>query len=350
MCIDPPEDQQCTLRPETENDCCPQFDCEEGEKPCIDSEGNKHAHGDTWDQGTCEQCLCDYGDSACMSPMCLDPPEDQHCTLRPGTENECCPQFDCEEVDKPCIDSEGNKHVNGEEWFEGRCKHCLCHNGDSACMSPMCLDPPEDQHCTLRLGTENQCCPQFDCVEVNKPCIDRDGKKHAHRDEWDQGKCEHCRCDNGDSDCTSPRCLDLPLGKQCTLQPGTEHDCCPYFDCEEVDKPCTDSDGNKHAHGEEWDQGKCEHCRCENGFSACTSPMCLDPPEDQHCRLRPGTEIECCPQFDCEEVEKPCIDSEGNKHDDGEEWFEGRCKHCLCHNGESACASSMCLDPPDDKQ
>ena len=68
---------------------------------------------------------------------------------------------------------------------------------------------------------------------MNKPCIDRDGKKHAHREEWDQGKCEHCRCDNGDSDCTSPRCLDLPLGKQCTLQPGTEHDCCPYFDCEE---------------------------------------------------------------------------------------------------------------------
>ncbi len=70
-----------------------------------------------------------------------------------------------------------------------------------------------------------------------------------------------------------------------------------------VDNRCADSEGNKHAHGEEWDQGKCEHCLCDNGLNACTSPMCRDPPEGKRCTVRPGIENECCPQFDCEEGE-----------------------------------------------
>ena len=73
-----------------------------------------------------------------------------------------------------------------------------------------------------------------------------------------------------------------------------------YFFHPQVDNSCLDSEENKHAHGDEWNEG-CEHCRCDNGFKVCISPMCIDPPEDQQCTLRLETENDCCPQFDCEE-------------------------------------------------
>ena len=66
---------------------------------------------------------------------------------------------------------------------------------------------------------------------------------------------------------------------------------------------CVDKEGNKYAEGEKWKDG-CAQCECLTGFShICKSTSCpiYEVLEGSVCKVRPGTEEDCCPQYDCEE-------------------------------------------------
>ena len=73
---------------------------------------------------------------------------------------------------------------------------------------------------------------------------------------------------------------------------------CPKVGARTVDtneRPCIDSEGKQHDHGDEWNQGACMHCQCYNGFPACMSPMCMAPIlGGVNCRDQPGQENVCC--------------------------------------------------------
>ena len=54
--------------------------------------------------------------------------------------------------------------------------------------------------------------------------------------------------------------------------------------------------------GETWKDG-CADCQCVNGFPTCFWVGCgtFQVPEGIICNVRPGTENDCCPKYDCEE-------------------------------------------------
>ena len=60
---------------------------------------------------------------------------------------------------------------------------------------------------------------------------------------------------------------------------------------------CVDKEGKEYADGEKWKEG-CVDCECSNGIPSCKCALFM-PPEG--CKVRPGTENGCCPQFDCED-------------------------------------------------
>ena len=71
-----------------------------------------------------------------------------------------------------------------------------------------------------------------------------------------------------------------------------------------VENHCVDKEGKKYADGEKWKEGKCgPDCQCSNGVLSCYSSGCsiFLVGEGTQCKIRPGTEEDCCPQYDCEE-------------------------------------------------
>ena len=70
------------------------------ELQCIDNNGIKHNHGESWKEGKCADCFCDYGTPMCMLAMCAPPliMLGQVCTVRAGTEENCCPAYDCKGI------------------------------------------------------------------------------------------------------------------------------------------------------------------------------------------------------------------------------------------------------------
>ncbi|XP_033644021.1 kielin/chordin-like protein isoform X1 [Asterias rubens] len=346
-----PEGIICNVRPGTENDCCPKYDCEEVESHCVDKEGKEYAEGEQWKEG-CEDCECSNGIPSCKLIPCalFMPPEGTQCKVRPGTENDCCPQFDCEEVENHCVDKEGKKYADGEKWKEGKCgMDCQCSNGVPSCYSKGCslFTVGLGVRCKVRPGTEEDCCPQHDCEQVESYCVDKEGKEYADGEKWKEG-CVDCECSNGIPSCKLIPCALFmpPEGTQCKVRPGTENDCCPQFDCEDVGSHCVDKEGNKYAEGEKWKDG-CAECECLTGFShICKSTSCpiYEVLEGSVCKVRPGTEEDCCPQYDCEEVESHCVDKEGKKYADGEKWKEG-CVDCECSNGIPSCKCALFMPP-----
>ena len=75
-----------------------------------------------------------------------------------------------------------------------------------------------------------------------------------------------------------------------------------------VESHCVDKEGKEYAEGEQWKEG-CEDCECSNGIPSCKLIPCalFMPPEGTQCKVRPGTENDCCPQFDCEEGKLFCF-------------------------------------------
>ena len=92
-----------------------------------------------------------------------------------------------------------------------------------------------------------------------------------------------------------------------TEAPNKEHFICPYLFISflpSIEPPmvssCTDRNGTVRETGESWKEGRCVDCFCSSEGRACASPMCMGPPAGQQCRIRPGTEDDCCHQYDCE--------------------------------------------------
>ena len=82
-----------------------------------------------------------------------------------------------------------------------------------------------------------------------------------------------------------------------------------------VESHCVDKEGKEYAEGEQWKEG-CEHCECSNGIPSCKLIPCplFMPPEGTQCKVRPGTENDCCPQFDCEEGKLFCFALNSKTH------------------------------------
>ncbi len=191
---------------------------------CTDTDGNVRKLGEEWKEGRCTNCFCSSGGKACSSPMCMGPPAGQQCRVKPGTEDDCCHKYDCE-VSRPCVLPGGTIHIHGHRWNVGKCMSCLCNNGSSECMSPMCTGPPmSDQYCSVRPGTEENCCPDYDC----EGCVDTMGNHYTVGEMWGD-PCNRCTC-KGDQDafCKTEVCVDLNPGitPPChwIIQPD---ECCP---------------------------------------------------------------------------------------------------------------------------
>ena len=60
----------------------------------------------------------------------------------------------------------GHDCVDGETWKYG-CADCQCVNGFLSCVSVGCETflVPEGIICKVLPGTENDCCPKYDCDE-----------------------------------------------------------------------------------------------------------------------------------------------------------------------------------------
>ena len=75
----------------------------------------------------------------------------------------------------------------------------------------------------------------FLVIAVNReeglPCVDNLGTTRMDRATWKVDKCEFCRCLKGEVLCVSPNCTAPLEGRDCTIKPGTQDDCCPSYDC-----------------------------------------------------------------------------------------------------------------------
>ncbi|XP_071808664.1 kielin/chordin-like protein [Asterias amurensis] len=372
-CTAPLEGRDCTIKPGTQDDCCPSYDCHDEEsiepplvRACTDLNGTVRETGESWKESRCMTCFCSSGGRACVSPMCAGPPAGQQCRIRPGTEDDCCHQYDCEalnlEEGLPCIDNLGTTRMDRATWKVDKCEFCRCLKGEVFCVSPNCTAPLEGRDCTIKPGTQDDCCPSYDCHDVElvmvTTCTDWNGIVRETGESWKEGRCMDCFCYSGGKACSSPMCMGPPARQQCRIRPGTEDDCCHQYDCEgslgvAEEASCTDKDGHVREHGERWKEGRCKDCLCDDGSSACSTPKCRGPPAGKECKVMPGTEENCCPEYNCVDelvMVTTCTDWNGIVRENGEEWKEGKCVDCFCSSGRRVCVSTMCAGPPAGQQ
>ena len=277
----------------------------------------------------CQDHLSCESHGSHSSPLCVQPPKRDNCTLQCGT-------------------------VVADGWIgadEGTndCNTCTCFDGSLACTkagcpdSKACPNTPEPTTCTLACGTvvpvgwggkdegSNACnscgclesgllrctmmaCPKVPCV-TKKSCELRCGTVVA--DGWtgnDEGSndCNTCTCNDGNLGCTKIGCpathtCPKPEPTTCTLACGTV-----------VPVGWGGKDEGSNA---------CNSCGClESGHLRCTQIACPKVP----CVTKKSCELQC-----------GTVVADGwNGKDEG----TNDCNTCTCFDGSLACTKAGCPD------
>ncbi|XP_066911698.1 uncharacterized protein [Clytia hemisphaerica] len=152
-------------------------------------------------------------------------------------------------------------------------------------------------------------------------------------DNWMEGKCAHCSCDQGKRFCALESCK-IDCDPKYLVQ--KEDRCCPIC-VPPPPKDCIDETTNTtRPHKSNWKPDACSSCTCEHGETICATQdcapvMCKDP-------VTP--EGECCPRC----VTQECWDRESKSYyKEMDKWtMSDGCTSCFCFMGSPMCMSPGC--------
>ncbi|XP_066929219.1 uncharacterized protein [Clytia hemisphaerica] len=152
-------------------------------------------------------------------------------------------------------------------------------------------------------------------------------------DNWMEGRCAHCSCDQGKRFCALESCK-IDCDPKYLVQ--KEDRCCPIC-VPPPPKDCIDETTNTtRPHKSNWKPDACSSCTCEHGETICATQdcapvMCKDP-------VTP--EGECCPRC----VTQECWDRESKSYyKEMDKWtMSDGCTSCFCFMGSPMCMSPGC--------
>ncbi|XP_026826604.1 hemocytin isoform X2 [Ooceraea biroi] len=293
---------------------------------------------------------------------------------------------------KNCLVCDKDGHVEGDIWHPDKCTECSCNGGIVNCQKTECpvLDTICEENMTPVLinGTEEKCCAKYLCVpkptapticvepqelecgfgQMMKAITDADG---CHKficqclpisecptfneltNEIEQLEPGFVQVMNTSGCCPRPTKICDP--KTCPPTPDCPDyynvtanihadDCCPTYECVPPKDIClyinSEDQNNQRVMakqiGEEWKDGKCKTCVCENSYDGpklnCLITECPNMYEHSDVNDYVLEEIllddKCCPTFE----RTACKD--GNKtYNVGEIWKP---------NTEDACVTMQC--------
>ncbi|VDN53420.1 unnamed protein product [Dracunculus medinensis] len=275
--------------------------------------------GEWWNDG-CRHCFCEQKHEFCSLISC--PQRDPSCPIDKWKKREgklklcfdegifcwkqdslraCCAS--CETSSLPTkfehtvCQSAGRFFVDGETWQLASCISCTCRVGNILCRvvecPPIaCLEPVFDP--------SNQCCPKCPVLNyakessgsVSTVCTDSNHIVHAENTSWRINECTSCRCifNKGEPkiECfeekcaTQENCLGLPL-----MIKGR---CCPVCSDTLSSTPICKYKKNAYSLNEEWHDGPCRNCTCQNGGrTICREHQCAFCNDPVH------VQDQCCP-------------------------------------------------------
>ncbi|KAL6266408.1 hypothetical protein P5V15_003260 [Pogonomyrmex californicus] len=299
--------------------------------------------------------------------------------------NSCIPKKDCFICDK-------DGHVQGDIWHPDKCTECSCNDGVVNCQTIEC--PVLDTICEENMipvlinGTEERCCAKYLCApkptapticiepqepecgfgQMMKAITDADG---CHKficqclpanecpsfenftNEVEQLQPGFVQVMNTSGCC--PRLTKMCDPRTCPSAPDCPDyynvitttfidNCCPTYECVLPKDLClyTNNEGQGKQHviakqiGEEWKDGKCKTCVCENSddgpktnclFTECPS-VNTHPDVDDYVLEEKILDDKCCPIF-----ERTACKWKDKIYNVGESWKP---------NDEDACLTMQC--------
>ncbi|XP_041113770.1 kielin/chordin-like protein isoform X2 [Polyodon spathula] len=286
-----------------DKDRCTVCLCVKGEVRCsvggecagCSYKGNIYNNEESFNYDECTTCVCLSGDVTCTAVQC----NRVTCSNPVKRSGECCPV--CLE---DCVDG----WRNGESWKPDPCSNCTCENGRVQCIDQEC--PPTN--CQHPIIPRDTCCPECAGCVYN-------GKRLRNGQSFQSDRCTKCTCRNGNVQCLSVRCPDLPCLDQ-DVPPG---ECCP------VCRPGCEYEGGMYDNGVIFlsRTNPCMNCSCLDSLVRC-SPVQCQPVSCENPFQKPG---QCCPS--CPACE---LDGRAYDHEQPFTTLDG-CQKCTCMNGKPSC-------------
>ncbi|EFN85665.1 Hemocytin [Harpegnathos saltator] len=283
-------------------------------KNCHYCDKDGHVKGDVWHPDICTECKCDDGVVNCRKTECplLDTICEENMTpvLVNETREKCCAKYLC--VSKPTAPVVCVEPQEPECGF-GQITKTI--TGTDGCYKIICQCLPENECPVVEdLTNEIELEPGFVQVTNTSGCCPRSAKV----------------CDPR----TCPSAPDCPEYYNLTTTTRTDS-CCPSYECVPPRDICLyTSDEDRRSHedgtnvtarkiGEEWKDGKCKTCICENLYdgpkSNCMITECPSMYEHPDANDYVWKEIllddKCCPVF-----ERSACKDEDKIYNIGESW------------------------------
>lgn len=277
------------LLPET-TDVCKSYDCFENVAcPPDSSLDEDYIYDDLIDEHSSERQIpprfqksmdnifskCCEVDKICKCNPCNKLPSCANSTHIPirtriaaEAPGDCCDTYECQPIPK-C--SEEPTAV-----WRTECKDCKCMSGQQFCSVV--------KNCDIQAQEQPAGCLSS---ELNKI--------FEHGDEWKEGDdCTDCQCSHGERKCIQTDCR-VPECENPVKVPGQCCKVCPETSVTEkvaTEEPagCSTILGRIFSHGEEWKEGDCTDCRCENGDVKCESSFC----KPLNCEVSVKIPGQCC--------------------------------------------------------
>ena len=115
--------------------------------------------------------------------------------------------------------SYGNESFShGDKWNLDSCTSCECNNGTLNCFQEPCSISSDCPSGKIFIP-EGECCPV-----CSTECQASNGQIYSDGEVWQEGPCKRCRCDGGQSKCTSVQCL----APDCPNPIFLPDECCPF--------------------------------------------------------------------------------------------------------------------------
>ncbi|XP_014469310.1 PREDICTED: hemocytin isoform X2 [Dinoponera quadriceps] len=293
---DTPSDEKCSSRGPVEGCFCPENyvlhnDSCVPRRNCHVCDKDGHVEGDVWRPDKCTECKCHDGAVNCQKTECplLDTICEESMTpvLVNETKERCCPKYLC--VPKPTAPTVCVEPQEPECGF-GQVMKTI--TGADGCYKIICQCLPENE-CPVIEDEVEQLEPGFVQVMNTSGCCPRPTKI----------------CDPQ----TCPSALECP--KYYNINAITRvDDCCPTHECVPPKDIClyTNDEDRSGQHviakkiGEEWKDGKCKTCVCENSHDG-PQPNCVItecPSAHEHLDVNDYVlkeillDDKCCPIFE----------------------------------------------------
>ncbi|KAG7467854.1 extracellular matrix FRAS1, partial [Solea senegalensis] len=308
------------------NKCCPE--CVSSSQDSCQYEGLIYAHDSQWSPSPCSLCVCSRGSVSCGARPCPPPScSEGESPFTPA--GECCPK--CGRSGESCS-WQGLVYRDGEQWKPSLCSRCVCSSGHVQCSVAECQQVSCKAHENLVIQP-GQCCPQC----VSNPCLSA-GQQHQDGEQWQKNACTTCVCHHGQSKCHTHTCRPVKCEKGQTKVKRAGQ-CCD--ECAAAKGSCL-YEGTVRYHGDMWSGTGCEFCSCVRGQVLCQGAECgrVECPQGSAFVHLPG---KCCPE--CSSVRAACL-HQGLSFKDMDQWTDGSCRECECHDAQVTCYLRSCPSCP----